>query len=430
MPNHNSYAPAGRSPPHFNTMSNYYLQPRKGSIMSTRSNKSHSSASSADDIPPVPTPETSYLTLQSKPAARIAYTFYPASPSTATHPNPFSQTLVVFLNGLKTRRSTWDRCIHHFYEQRLALRLPYPAILTYDRFGQGDSDRDPVDVVKGEPPLHGHDCLDAVNDLHRFLQQLWREHLDITNPTHFPALIFVGNSIGCALARLYAHRYAGSVRALLFLDSIMANSDFVSLWPDPDSPDFDPNCVPPGATADDIRTARNHYKETFHPDTPNTEGLSRRNLHQLLPHADSPKLEGYGGEPPHLTVIEHDWNTFAEQALQGPWKTPKVLTMTYVNPPWRRYHEGLLKITDAEAVGVVPALRCGHFIQQDGPELVSDELVALLDRVVNRDEQVRERDGSVAEPMEATPGQRQMSVTSISGLSHLGRSAVDTGRIE
>lgn len=71
---------------------------------------------------------------------------------------------------------------------------------------------------------------------------------------------------------------------------------------------------------------------------------------------------------------------------------PKTLTMTYANPAWRRYNEGLVHITDeGRCIGPIVAVGCGHFIQRDGPGFVSDELVSLLDRVVNRVEQVSER---------------------------------------
>jgi hypothetical protein len=132
----------------------------------------------------------------------------------------------------------------------------------------------------------------------------------------------------------------------------------------------------------------------FGPDVPNSEGLSRRNLATLLPDSDKPKLEGYNGESPYLTVCGHDWETFAEQSYTGSLHTPKVLTMTYANPYWQKYNEGLVKITDeAKAVGPLIAVGCGHFVQKDGPEFVGDELVSLLDRVVNRMEQVTETRG-------------------------------------
>lgn len=71
--------------------------------------------------------------------------------------------------------------------------------------------------------------------------------------------------------------------------------------------------------------------------------------------------------------------------------------MTYANPTWRRYNEGLVRITDeGRAIGPITAVRCGHFIQQDDPRFVSDEMVSLLDRVVNRVEQVSERESRVS----------------------------------
>ncbi|KAH7374348.1 Alpha/beta hydrolase family-domain-containing protein [Pyrenochaeta sp. MPI-SDFR-AT-0127] len=346
---------------------------------------------SEEDLPPFPDSEVSSTMLDGKPGARLHYTYYPASKSRNNHPNPFSQTLIVFLNGLMLPRSSWDATIRSFLEKRIVGRLPYPAILSYDRYGQGDSDHDPSDP--DPPPSHGHDAVSAVKVLKQLTLQIWRDHLDINKPTHYPCLIFVCNSIGCALARLFTQYYPGTVCGLLFLDSIMANSDYQSMWPDPDAPDFNPQTLPDGVSEDDVRDTREKYKRMFHPDVPNNEGLSRRNLAQLLPFSDGPKLEGYLGRGPYLTVVGHDWETFAEQSYQGSLRTPKVLTMTYANPAWRRYNEGLVQITDeGRAIGPITAVRCGHFIQQDDPRFVSDEMVSLLDRVVNRVDQVSERD--------------------------------------
>ncbi|KAL6704201.1 hypothetical protein ACN47E_008458 [Coniothyrium glycines] len=345
---------------------------------------------SEEDLPPFPEAEVSSLSVENKPGAKIHYTYYPPSQSRG-HPNPFSQTLIVFLNGLMLPRSSWDNTIRSFLEKRLVGRLPYPALLSYDRYGQGDSDHDPED--KDPPPSHGHDVLSAVKALKEITLQIWRDHLDHAKPTHYPCLIFVCNSIGCAIARLFAQCYPGTVSGLLFLDSIMANSDYLSMWPNPDAPDFDPRTLPGGVTLDDVRATRAAYTQLFHPDVPNMEGLTRRNLAALLPHSDAPKLEGYLGRGPYLTIAGHDWETFADQCLHGVLKTPKILTMTYANPTWRRYNEGLVHITDeGKAIGPITAVRCGHFIQADDPRFVSDEMVSLLDRVVNRVEQVSERD--------------------------------------
>ncbi|PVH98394.1 hypothetical protein DM02DRAFT_615816 [Periconia macrospinosa] len=353
-----------------------------------------SHASSTDDLQPFPTPEVSSIALEHRKGAKIHYTYYPHSPSKSNRPNPFAKSLVVFLNGLIMPRASWRNAIHDFLQKRINAQLPYPALLSYDRYGQGDSDRDPND--KQPPPCHGHDCMSAIRDLHQFILQIWKEHLDISNPTGFPALIFVCNSIGCALARLFAQTYPGTVLGLLFLDSIMANSDFVSLWPDPDAPDFDPQQLPPGVTEKDVRDTREKYRLMFHPEVPNNEGLTRRNLSELLPDAHLPRLQGFGGEGPYLTVVGHDWETFAEQSFTGSLHIPKLLTMTYANPAWQRYNEDLIAITDnGKAIGPLVAVGCGHFIQKDGPAFVGDEVVSLLDRVVNRVEQVSERDGGL-----------------------------------
>lgn len=344
---------------------------------------------SEEELPPFPDAEVSSIQLDHKPGAKLNYTYYPAS-IRQNHNNPFSQTLIVYLNGLMLPRSSWERSIQSFLEKRIVGRLPYPGLLSYDRYGQGESDRDPGD--KDPPPCHGHDVMVAVQDLKQLILQIWREHLNIAKPTHFPTLIFVCNSIGCAIARLFAQQNPGTVSGLLFLDSIMANSDQISMWPNPDAPDFDQHTLPDGVSADDVRETRRKYKEMFHPDVPNMEGLSRRNLAKLLPDDDAPRLEGYLGKGPYLTVAGHDWETFAEQSFTGSLHTPKELTMTYANPAWRRYNEGLVHITDpGRCIGPIVAVGCGHFIQRDGPGFVSDELVSLLDRVVNRVEQVSER---------------------------------------
>jgi len=267
---------------------------------------------SEEHLPSFPDAEIACLTLDNKPGARIHYTYYPASKSPTNHPNPFSQTLIVFLNGLMSTRTSWDPTIQSFLEKRIVGGLPYPAIVSYDRYGQGQSDRDPDD--RDPPPSHGHDVLSAVKALKQFTLQIWRDHNDPLKPTHYPCLIFVCNSIGCAIARLFTQSYPGTVSGLLFLDSIMANSDQQSFWPDPDAPDFNPLALPGGVTQDEVRETRQKYASLFGPDVPNMEGLSRRNLADLLPQSDAPRLEGYLGTGPYLTVVGHDWETFAEES--------------------------------------------------------------------------------------------------------------------
>lgn len=275
----------------------------------------NSLSASEEELPPFPEAEIGSVYLDHKPGAQLHYTYYPASKSRKNHLNPFSQTLIVYLNGLMTSRSSWDQSIASFLEKRIIGRLPYPGLLSYDRYGQGDSDRDPGD--KDPPPSHGHDCMAALQDLKQLILQIWREHLDIANPTHFPCIIFVANSIGCAIARLFTQSYPGTVSGILMLDSIMADSDQQSFWPDPDAQGFNPAVLPEGVTLEDLRETRRKYREMFHPDVPNMEGLSRRNLAKLLPDSNGPQLEGYLGRGPYMTVVGHDWETFAEQSCKS-----------------------------------------------------------------------------------------------------------------
>jgi hypothetical protein len=83
----------------------------------------------------------------------------------------------------------------------------------------------------------------------------------------------------------------------------------VGLWPDADAPGFDESTLPKGTTVEEIRQVREQYKKRFHVSAPNPEGLDRRNLASLLPHADGPVLLG----DPFLTVVGHDPETFAQE---------------------------------------------------------------------------------------------------------------------
>lgn len=192
-----------------------------------------------------------------------------------------------------------------------------PALLAYDRFGQGKSDADPVD--KGKEDGRTHDLNDVVHDLYEFLEQFYKERgiANASSQVDSVQLIFVCNSIGCPIARLFAQEHLATVSAFLFLDSMMTDTDFVSLFPDPDAADFDQDSLPSGVTVDDIRTARQIYSQFFHPSVPNRERLDRSNVSQLLPYSYAPKLAGPRGRGPLLTVVGHDWDFFAAENKVG-----------------------------------------------------------------------------------------------------------------
>lgn len=109
-----------------------------------------------------------HIRLASKPTAQISYGFHrPVSaPSTM---------LVVYLNGMGLPQASWAASITKLQEIRQGSTTP--ALLTYDRFGQGQTtDRDPQDEGASDP-THGHDCLSAVKDLQQLITQVASEKL-------------------------------------------------------------------------------------------------------------------------------------------------------------------------------------------------------------------------------------------------------------
>ncbi|KAI0399202.1 Alpha/Beta hydrolase protein [Xylaria palmicola] len=292
-----------------------------------------------------------------------------------------SDIFVVFLNGLVAPQSFWLP-VMALMLRRLKMDGPdavgsdasRPQMLAYDRYGQGRTiDRDPNDEGKEEG--YGHDTLDVVHDLHQLISQATR---DSANPPK--RIQFVANSIGCAVARLYAQNYPGTVAGMLLLDSIMANSDFVSIFPDPDSPGFDRDSLPKDVTPEMLCETRKKFRDAFHPSVKNPEGLDRRNLATLLPDADRPSLEqGCNGRAPLVTVVGHDPEWFAEESLQGSMETPISISMNYTNPVWHHYNQGLTRLTRPEqASGPIIAKDCGHFIQKDDPMFVAGLAYGML----------------------------------------------------
>lgn len=185
-----------------------------------------------------------------------------------------------------------------------------PLLLSYDRYGQGDSDSDPSD---GPDKPHGHSISVVITDLHHLLEHAC-ENIFYKKLAEM-RLILVCNAMGCALARLYTAAHPGRVEALLFLDSVIAKSDFVSLFPDPDSEGAELSELPPGVTPEDLRHARAVSQKYFHPTSPTKENMDHRDLPILLPDADKPALpNGPSGKRPLLVVVGHDWNVFAKES--------------------------------------------------------------------------------------------------------------------
>lgn len=246
------------------------------------------------------------IVLDNKPGAKIHYTF---AAEKCLQSSP--RGLIVFLNGLMTDKSTWlpvmASIIRKYGDDG------YPSLFAYDRYGQGlTEDRDPQD--QGREKGRGHDIGDVVRDLHQLITQIDKEKSESRSRWQLH-VIFVANSIGCAIARLYAQWYPGFVEGLLLLDPMMANSKF-DWWPDPDSGNFNPGELPEDVTIDVLREQRTKFATIFAPDVVNKEGLDRRNLADMLPHSNQPWLQGPGGHGPVITVVEHDPERFATESLQ------------------------------------------------------------------------------------------------------------------
>ena len=243
----------------------------------------------------------SSLRLTTKTGASLHYSYLKSPCSEPAH-------LIVFLNGLMTDKTSWLAIM-----SKVSQAMPsHPTMLAYDRYGQGlTEDRDPQDKDREEG--YGHDALDVTRDLHQLILQFVEKHF--VAPQEPPHIILVGASIGCAIARLYAQEHPRSVAGLLFLDSIMANSNF-DFWPDPDALDFDPSSLSEDITLDVLREQRIAFAARFSPKAVNREGFDRRNLASLLPYSDAPKLQGPCDKGPYIMVVGHDPETFAEESLE------------------------------------------------------------------------------------------------------------------
>lgn len=245
----------------------------------------------------------STLHLPTKPTLNLSYTFSPGSATT--------KTLIIFLNGLILPQSSWKSAIIATQIKCLETNIPQPHLLSYDRYGQGNSDAHP----DGK-----HDVVSVVDDLHSFLATFCEQTLHSSLSQY--RIVLVCNSIGCAIARLYCASYPSTnVSGLMFLDSIMAHVNLVSLWPDVDAPGFDTSTLPEGTTAEEVKSVREQYKQRFHVSAPNPENLDRSSLASLLPNADGPLLRG----SPFLTIVGHDPETFAEENEVSILFSPSIL---------------------------------------------------------------------------------------------------------
>lgn len=104
--------------------------------------------------------ESQTISLATKPGASLHISTLFPDPS--NRPNgPLENILLVYLNGLILRREAW-----FVIKNRNHVGQSLPALLSYDRYGQGDSDADLNDPLSTP---YGHDAKVVVADLHQLL---------------------------------------------------------------------------------------------------------------------------------------------------------------------------------------------------------------------------------------------------------------------
>lgn len=71
-------------------------------------------------------------------------------------------------------------------------------MITYDRYGQGPSSRDPRENLPYKDPGFSHTLDEVTDDLHELIQTI--------SLARSSRIVFVNNSIGAHIARRYADR--------------------------------------------------------------------------------------------------------------------------------------------------------------------------------------------------------------------------------
>ncbi|KAK8130982.1 alpha/beta-hydrolase [Apiospora sp. TS-2023a] len=305
------------------------------------------------------------VTLPSKPDAEVAYELLPGDAA--------SSLLVVFLNGLGLPQTVWKPTIELFQQSSVS---PKPWLLTYDRYGQGASSRDPRESWPSRDPGYAHSLDDVTDDLHELIQTV--------SPDRQSRIVFVNNSIGAHVSRRYADRYPTIVEGILFLDSNPGNTDYETIWPNPKDPSFNlEQMTPPGTTLEVYQAAYTKMTTLFHSTAKNPEGFDRREIKNIMPEASEPKLKGSktSAKGPWITVVGHELEQFSNEEW-AMLKVPIGMAAMYTQPMWHKYNEGLCELTDPDrAKGPVIAPKAGHFIQKDNPQFAAKELQELIEKV-------------------------------------------------
>ena len=253
--------------------------------------------------------ESEFVRLAHKPSAQLSFAFAPREGRSSEE-----ESLIVFLSPLDAPIKVWMASFSHL--RRIRANKGWPAMLFYDRFGCGQSEKDPSDI--GKKVEEYHDLPSAVHDLRELINDIASKRLGIQpQDVDKLRLFLVGNSIGGVIARMYAQTYPRTVFGMVLMDCAPSIRNSQQLIPDPDAADFQSSTLPDGVTVELLRASRAHYaKSIFNPLRHNKECLNWRNLIIQLPVPSGPKLVAPDGEGPFLTIIKHDPVVMAKQYKQ------------------------------------------------------------------------------------------------------------------
>ncbi|KAF8849788.1 hypothetical protein BDZ45DRAFT_708659 [Acephala macrosclerotiorum] len=247
-------------------------------------------------------------------------------------------TLIVYVTGIDSPGAIWYPTVDALLALEGSGNLP--PMLNID--------------VPGRPKRHGRDCLDAAHDIRDLVTQIGQQKLGVGEEAiDGLRIFFVASSIGAAICRLYAGAYPKTVSALIILGSTIANSDTISLFPDPQVPGFDVESLSDG----------------------------RGNLPSLVPCSNEPKIVGPSSRMPYVTVIEHDRAKFVEDTWRLV-KLPKIMSQVYFDPQWHECNKGLARLTKEHlSKGPISKTGTGHLIHKDNPQFIAREIMEVIDKL-------------------------------------------------
>jgi pimeloyl-ACP methyl ester carboxylesterase len=153
-----------------------------------------------------------------------------------------------------------------------------------------------------------HDLPSTVRDLRELIIHIASNRRQIQPQDIDKLRLFLaGNSMGCVVARMYAHTYSRTVLGVVLMDCAPSIRNPEEMIPDPDAADFQLLPLPDGVTVELLRRSKvNYAKSLFNPYKANQESLNWRNLIVQLPLPNEPKLVAPDGGGPFLTIIKND----------------------------------------------------------------------------------------------------------------------------